>query len=504
MDFPVFHLDFLGNRWLIATIAILHVLINHGLAVGMMPLVAAMEWYGWRRGDARWDRLAYRILFFCFLITTTVGALTGVGIWLSVSLVNPYSIASLIRVFFWAWFTEWLVFITEVCLILAYTLTWKKWTARGGVWKVRHLWLGVALAVFSWITMAIIVAILGFMMDPGNWLAERGFWTGVFNPLYLPQLAFRTPLAAAMAGLIALFLILVFTRKGDGFRHQAVRAVALWTLAAAPLVLLAGWWYYAAVPAAMKDNLGVSLGTLAFAEWRDRFLLIAAIAVATILVVAQIAVARPQRLPKLALVVPFLAVLWITGHFERVREFIRKPYVIGQYMYANGLRVEDYPLLQRDGLLAFATYSNPLTEAETAGLPAGLSAIERAEWLARLQDGKDVFVNACSRCHTTRGVNGVTAHLQRMFGDRPWTPELTAGYVEAMHDAQPYMPPFPGNARELQRLGDYLEHLQRNAAPLAGAQSNGVTVTTAGVSRDNRVAGAASPASSPRTEAASR
>ncbi|MBO9195941.1 hypothetical protein J5277_17700 [Rhizobium sp. 16-449-1b] len=126
MDFPVFHLDFLGNRWLIATIAILHVLINHGLAVGMMPLIAAMEWYGEKKQEPRWDRLAFKILFFCFLITTTVGALTGVGIWFSVSLVNPYSIASLIRVFFWAWFTEWLVFVTEVCLILAYTLTFKK------------------------------------------------------------------------------------------------------------------------------------------------------------------------------------------------------------------------------------------------------------------------------------------------------------------------------------------------------------------------------------------
>ena len=45
MDFPVFHLDFLGNRMLIATIAVLHVIINHSLAVGAMPLVAAMEWW---------------------------------------------------------------------------------------------------------------------------------------------------------------------------------------------------------------------------------------------------------------------------------------------------------------------------------------------------------------------------------------------------------------------------------------------------------------------------
>lgn len=476
MDFPVFHLDLLGNRWLIATIAILHVLINHGLAVGMMPLVAAMEWYGNRKKDPRWDKLAYRILFFCFLITTTVGALTGVGIWLSVTLVNPYSIGSLIRVFFWAWFVEWLVFITEVCLILAYTLTWKKWSARGGEWKRRHIRLGFALAFFSWVTMAIIVAILGFMMDPGNWLTDHSLWTGILNPLYIPQLAFRTPLAAAMAGIIALFLVMFFTGRRDEFRFEAMRALGLWTLTFAPFVLLTGWWYYTRVPEAMRDNLGVSLATLQFADWQQKFLQIAFVTVVSILVVVQFALARPRLLPRVAVLVPFVAILWMTGHFERVREFIRKPYVIGAYMYANGMRVEDYPLLQRDGVLAYATYSNPLTEEEKAGLPAGLSPAEQAERLVLVQKGKDVFLNTCSRCHTTRGINGVTAHLQRMFGDRPWTPELTSGYVEGMHYAQPYMPPFPGNADELKSLGIYLEHLQHNTAPAPGAQSVGVLV----------------------------
>ncbi|CAH1660751.1 c-type cytochrome [Chelatococcus asaccharovorans] len=476
MDFPVFHLDFFGNRWLIATIAILHVLVNHGLAVGMMPLVAAMEWYGQKKQDPRWDRLAYKILFFCFLITTTIGALTGVGIWLSVSLVNPYSIASLIRVFFWAWFTEWLVFITEVCLILAYTLTWKKWSNQGPEKKKQHIRLGFALAFFSWVTMAIIVAILGFMMDPGNWLTDHSFWTGVLNPLYIPQLAFRTPLAAAMAGIVALFLILFFTKRQDGFRHEALRAVALWTLAFAPFVLAAGWWYYTSVPDAMKDNLGVSLATLAFADWQTKFLQIAVVTVVTILLVVQFAISRPNLLPKVALVVPFFAILWMTGHFERVREFIRKPYVIGQYMYANGMRVDDYALLQRDGVLTYATYSNPLTEAEKAGLPERLSEPERTARLETIQKGKDVFMDTCSRCHTGHGVNSITSHLQRMFGDKPWTPELTAGYIEGMHYAQPYMPPFPGSKAELQLLGAYLEHLQHNKAPIPGAQSAGVIV----------------------------
>lgn len=476
MDFPVFHLDLFGNRWLIATIAILHVLINHGLAVGMMPLLAAMEWYGQKKKDPRWDRLAYRILFACFLVTTTVGALTGVGIWLSVSLVNPYSIGSLIRVFFWAWFTEWLVFITEVCLILAYTLTWKKWTARGPEWKARHIRLGFALAFFSWVTMAIIVAILGFMMDPGNWLTDHSFWTGVLNPLYIPQLAFRTPLAAAMAGIIAMFLTLFFTTRQDGFRNDALRAIGLWTLAFAPFVLAAGWWYYGSVPDAMKDNLGVSLATLQFSQWQERFLQIALVTVVTILVVVQFAISRPNLLPKAALVVPFVAILWMTGHFERVREFIRKPYVIGEYMYANGIRVDDYALLQRDGVLAYATYSNPLTEAEKAGLPEGLSAADRTALLGRIQKGKDVFMDTCSRCHTSHGVNSIAGHLARLFGDRPWTPELTAGYIEGMHYAQPYMPPFPGSKDELAYLGAYFEHLQHNTAPIPGAQTAGVTV----------------------------
>jgi len=418
--------------------------------------------------------LAYKILFVCFIITTTIGALTGVGIWFSVSLVNPYSIASLIRVFFWAWFVEWLVFITEVCLIVAYTLTWKTWSA--GKAKERHIALGFALGFFSWVTMAIIVAILGFMMAPGNWLSDRTLLSGFTNPMYLPQLAFRTPLALAKAGIICMFLILLFTRRDDAFRDQALRAAALWTLFFTPLLMLGGWWYYSEVPAGMAENLGVSLLTLQFSEWQGQFLKIVGVTVAVMLVVVQAALYRPQRLPKVALLVPLFAIIWMTGHFERVREFIRKPYIIGQYMYANGLRVDDYPLLQRDGMLAHSTYSYPFSEAERQSLAEGAN-------LKTLQDGKDVFVIACTRCHTTNGVNSIIGHFERMYGDQPWTPDLTVSYLENMHAAQPFMPPFPGNAQELQALAEYLQHLQTSRAALPGAQQAGIAVKS-GATRD--------------------
>ena len=73
----------------------------------------------------KWDTMVYKIMKLAFIITTTIGVMTGVGIWFSVSLVSPSPIGSLIRVFYWAWFTEWLFFVTEVILIMIYFLTWK-------------------------------------------------------------------------------------------------------------------------------------------------------------------------------------------------------------------------------------------------------------------------------------------------------------------------------------------------------------------------------------------
>src|SRR5690606_18658729 len=110
--------------FLIAVIAIIHVLINHGLAVGFIPYITWLEQKGVQNSaadqitDPDWDQMVYNKMKVAFIITTTIGAMTGVGIWFSAALVSPASIGSLIRVFYWAWFTEWLVFVTEVILIL--------------------------------------------------------------------------------------------------------------------------------------------------------------------------------------------------------------------------------------------------------------------------------------------------------------------------------------------------------------------------------------------------
>jgi hypothetical protein len=459
MDFPIFHLDFVGNRLLIATIAVLHVFVNHALAVGAMPLIVAMEWWGVRRKDGDWDRLAYRVLLVCFVITTSVGALTGVGIWFSTSLVNPAAIGSLIRVFFWAWFAEWIVFVIEVVLIMVYFLTWKRMAARKGA----HVAVGLGLALFSWITMAVITAILGFMMDPGNWMTERSFLSGVFNPIYLPQLAFRTPLAMITAATFALFLIFFFTRGATELRRRAVRWVSLWTLAWTPLAALGGMWYWRVVPDWMLDNLPVAMTTQDLVAWHQSAAIALAAMVGVVLLCSLVGVARPAWLPRGALVVPFLVSLVVLGSFERVREFIRKPYVIGDYMYSNGLLADDYPLFAEEGILAHATYARVRTIDEGN----------------RVEAGQEVFRLACTRCHTTSGVNGVVARLEAMYGRATWDRDAVKAYLSSMHNARPFMPPVPGTDAELGALTDYLLSLQDEPRSLVGAQTEGVAPVAA-------------------------
>ena len=455
MDFPIYHLDFLGNRLLIAFIAILHTIINHSMAVGGIALIAFMERKGFKTADSIWDQLAKKILFIFFIVTTTVGAMTGVGIWLSTSLVNPMAIGSLIRVFFWAWFTEWIVFVTEVCLILVYYLTWDYW---GDKLKKKHVRFGFLLAIASWVTMAIIVAILGFMMDSGSWLSQKSLLSAVLNPIYIPQLLFRTPLAMIMAGGIALF-ILAFTNRKESIRNEAIQFICRWMLAWIPFLAYGAYRYWKVIPGAMAENLSVAITTQEYANWYQMIVLFSVWAILFLLLFALLGAFKPKMIWRPAMLVPFLILAALLGEFERVREFIRKPYAIAGYLYANGIRKDDYPLLQRDGVLKYSTFSG----------------IHQVTGENKLRAGKEVFAIACSRCHTVDGVNGILTRLNTMYGTSPWNEDVLSSYFENMHKIRTFMPPFPGNALERQALAGYLVSIQTTGDKLDGAQTIGIS-----------------------------
>ena len=462
MDFPLFHLDFIGNRMLVALVAITHVIVNHPMAVGAVPLAALLEWIAHRRQDAKLDELAYKFTFVFFIITTSLGALTGVGIWFTTSLVNPDAIGSLLRIFFWAWFIEWTVFVTEVCLILWYFLSWKSMSKNN---KRKHIRLGFTLSVFSWITMAIITGILGFMMNSGQWAPFIREWTNnsrlltaFLNPIYLPQLAFRTSVALMGSGLFFMFLTPFFTNR-DKTRYNVIKYLSLWSLVWMVPTALSAFWYWKRIPPLMENNFPIAITTQNYTNWYHTILIIMAAMIISTIIITLVGLVRAKWLPRAIMIVPFIICIALLGYFERAREFIRKPYVIADYMYANGLMKQHYPIYKEDGILPYATFVT----------------VKQVTPDNQYQAGRDVFLVACSRCHTVSGVNSVTKKLAKLFpGPDPWDPQQISTYIAGMHNVRPYMPPFPGSDAERDALTAFLIAHQNRTFRMEGAQTAGI------------------------------
>jgi hypothetical protein len=441
MDFPIFQADFFGNRFLIAFIGITHILINHAFAVGLIPLLTVMEWWAHRKGREDWDHLLYRILFVAFIVTTTAGALTGVGIWFSTAVVNPQAVGSLLRVFYWAWFAEWVVFVAEVVLILIYFLTWKHLT---GDRKPAHIRIGIALSAMSWLTMAIITGVLGFMMNPGEWIQQRSLLSGFLNPVYAPQLFFRTALALALAGSLALALTTAFTARGSLLRHQAVRVFSGWTLFWTVPMIAWGLVYHRAIPSEMLPNMAVAFGTQAWAD-KFGFLWALTLLVAGVIVLVNLwGLWRPSTATAFVWLLPILCFGLLVGQFERARQFIRKPYVIGFYMFSNGVRVSDVPYILKTGLLSNSVWSSEGSVNDQN----------------KIQAGREVFMLACSRCHTLNGINAIRSNLTNLYPGQRWEADIIDTYLKNIHGARAHMPPFVGTAAERNALAEYLVTLQ--------------------------------------------
>jgi mono/diheme cytochrome c family protein len=320
--------------------------------------------------------------------------------------------------------------------------------------------------VFSWLTLAIIVGILGFMMNPGKWHSARTFLSGFANPLYIPQLYFRTPLVMMMGGAIILFLIPIILKKGNEVREKAISFVSMWLLIWAPVLVAGALLYRAAIPEAMMGNLPTALATMAFVKWYDSLLAVIFGAVIVSILIALWGFLKPKKLIGAALVIPVIAMFIFAGSFERVREFIRKPFVIADYMYANGLRAADYPLYKKNGILPYATYVETPYVSDSN----------------RVEAGKNVFMIACSRCHTVTGVNSVVTKFRNLTPPgESLNADFIRQYIPKMDKVRYFMPPFPGNEAELDALVAFIMLMDKKPQYIYGAQDEGVKINDKGL-----------------------
>jgi cytochrome bd ubiquinol oxidase subunit I len=443
MDYPIWDLVF-GGGVLIGTVAIAHVIVSH-FAVGGGLVMALVETLAVRRGERSLRELARRSSRILILVSTVFGAISGVGIWVTIGLVAPAATSALIHTFVWGWATEWAFFILEVATALAWMATWDRVRPR------THLVLIWLYAFAAYMSLVVIQGILAFMLTPGRWLATHSFWDGFFNPTYLPGIVLRTGICLLMAG--AFMMLAALKEPDEKARGRLVRLLAGVQVAGA-LVAYGGYrWWERALPEEVHALFRKAQPLLASLA-STRRLALWALAVCLALVVLALALPRAWRWPLAA--VTMAAAFVFFGSYERLREGSRKPFVIRNYMFSNGLLVSDIAKLDSGGVLPGAPWAS-------IGLPD--TAVGR---------GRAVFRAECASCHTVDHylsirslvaptdpdmLNGILASLKAQ-GDTYAQAAAKGETVDTTRLDYPLMPPLVGSDAEVEALVAYLASLK--------------------------------------------
>jgi cytochrome bd-type quinol oxidase subunit 1 len=490
MNYPLWSLPNPGL--LIAFVAIVHVFISH-FAVGGGFLLVLTERRARREGNAGLLSYVRQHSRFFILVTLVLGAITGVGIWFTIGLVHPQATSALITIFVWAWAIEWTLFVTEIAAAMVYYYGWDRLDGR------THERVGWIYAVSAWLSLVVINGILSFMLTPGGWLTTGSVWAGVLNPTYWPSLAARTCTAFGLAGLYAL---LTAARLADqALKEKVTRYAARWVFAmTAALPLSIAWFLWAASGAGVQVAEVLGAKALSFAGVAGALLggsasgyppaMIAARSVLigsviTLLLTLVVAKIRPRSYGLASVAVLLLSAFVAMGAGEWVREDLRKPYVIGRYMFVNSVgvapvwtagggrgtwRTDRFELasLRRTGILQ-ATLWPRLAPAQP-----GEDALQRLE-----AEGGEVFRLACSRCHS---IDGYLAIRPLVTGRQQEALSATIARFTSGDDAPAdpgtswtwrgrRMPPFPGTDAERDALAVYLARLGGSTPHLPAAGS---------------------------------
>jgi len=433
MEYPILHWSFWGGGLLVALVATVHVFISH-FAVGGGLFIAVLETRSQRLGLDTPGGSLRRFARFFLGLTMVVGALTGVGIWFSISITAPAATSTLIHTFVMGWATEWTFFLAEVVTLLAYM------RAAGAENARRRLILAWLYFLFAFASLAIVQGFISFMLTPGQWLETRRFWDGFFNPTYFPGLAFRSAMAAVLAGAFA--LVVAQSEAGGAERGRLSRFCALWAVLPVPLAVAAGWWHISALSPEQQALVWGRSPEVA-AGMRIFMIAVAAVMAGGALLAGFLSGRRDgkhhggaaRRVAWAVSAATLAASFLFTGSFEYMRESARRPYLITGYLYSNGIPVSKAGELNANGMLASARWSRVKTATEEN----------------RLEAGQELFYLECASCHSLGGP---------MLDMLPRSAKYSRTGMEAWLTGQgkidTYMPPFLGARDERKALAAYL------------------------------------------------
>jgi len=426
MNYPVWQLDFWGGGFLIAVIAIIHVYIAQ-FAVGGGLFLVLTENLAYRRNDTDILNFVRKHTKFFLLLTIVAGALTGVGIWFTISVLNPAATSVLIHTFVFAWGTEWTFFVIEIISIFIYYYTFDRLSKRD------HLIIGWIYFGAAWLSLFVINGIIDFMLTPGTWVANNNFWSGFFNPTFWPALFFRTFFSIIIAGLFG-FMTASFLKNKE-LRSTMLRYSAKWLLVPFVLFLVSSWWYRVVLPSEIEIIIFQKMPQLR--PFITLFMVCSGLIILGGLIMA---IRMPSGLSRTMAAVMLVIGLLYFGAFEFLREGGRRPYIIYDYMYSNTILKKDLELVRETGVLNSAKWIEH-TRVTSANVQAA---------------GRELFNVLCLPCHSIGGpLNDIKQRI------RMSSPEELNLIFETMGNQRPYMPPFAGTEFEKQVLIHYLNTTMR-------------------------------------------
>lgn len=469
MNYPVWDVPVIGSGWVIGGIAIFHVLISH-FAVGGGFYLPMAERKALREGRDDWMLAIKKHAKFFLVLTAVFGAVSGVGIWFAIGLANPEGTSTLIHNFVFGWAMEWAFFIVEITAAMVYYYTW------GRIDNETHLKVGWVYAITAWMSLVIINGILTFMLTPGAaWLEVAGtgneaskFWYAFFNPTYWPSLALRTLICISLAGVWALVTASrIDAEKDPELKSEIIRWSVKWLLPSFLLMPACFLWYLFMLPAGRMELLQIGIDTIGSGAFTQvtRAALVTVMTSATIAVVVYF---LAWRNPKdftfgHAIAVLFLA-LAATASTEQAREMIRKPYVVVDHMYSNGVRRSEVEAYNQHGYLAKSPWVTAEERERWSAEPKVAPATDAVAGADQLERGKLMFQGQCLACHTATGYRSMIKFLE--------TRDRTAieNILTMLHDVEdnsPYrafMPPLVGTDEEIAALAAYLTELAHGEA----------------------------------------
>jgi mono/diheme cytochrome c family protein len=424
-NLPYYPINDLGpamKGMVIGGLGIFHVFVAQ-FAIGGGMLLCYLEWLAQRGREPHARRFIDGFFTSLVLVSFVAGALTGVGMWFTSIQISPRTIGLMVDEFHWLWAVEWTFFALEITA----GYTFYRYGSRLSD-RVRMRLL-VLYAVAAWASLFWINGILSWQLTPGEWIESRNVWAGFFNPSFWPSLLFRTIVAMTIAGLAA---CVVVNFMSDLEREDRARLIRRFAHFLAPMALmpLLGIWYLLVIP---EDSRGWIMGG---AITMTLFMSMAAGASLLIGGYALIGLLRQKLYINGATATLLVALAFgATAGGEFVREGARKPFTVRGTLYSNSITPAELATLRKVGSVTNDPY--PLRDA--ARYPND-----------QLRLGAKVYRFQCSICHTERGANAIT-HLAGSWSARQLRMNLAA-----LQHTKTFMPPFAGNAVELEALTQWI------------------------------------------------